>query len=356
MRSGTGSTRRARKILHRLLPEASAKDLGKLSSREVAELDAFLDEEDASGQLIQLGPKPIPRPRPIGRMRVNLVINGGSQAFMDVMEGLVRRNVRTIREGKIPALAQSNVKHVETPIWRDAIGAVVHGSANAGTLAAWAAAERRVHQGDRTARIGLVQGVPMVISGEDQVGGLSAIPVVPRGASVRGLVGATRNPNRGRIKTQLYVTLDDDTAQAVRDMGDAIARHNAKQIRTEGLPCLYKSGVRYKTEGSPEKWWDAKEILRHGHDDCEGLAAYRAGELILEGIDAKVWTRLIPKPGTGGPGLPGQKKTGRLFHALVRVDTPTGPQYDDPSARLGMPVPGWYSEYLTKQRRLGLPV
>jgi len=170
-----------------------------------------------------------------------------------------------------------------------------------------------------------------------------------------GVVGATTQPTKGRVTEYMYLSLDDDKALPVREIGDAIARHNARRIETQGLPPLYKTNVKYSTEGTPEKWWDAEEILSQGQDDCEGLAAYRAGELMLQGFDAHVDTRPIEKP----EQFAGGKKGGRLFHALVRVDGYLGgpkfdaPVYDDPSVRLGMPVPDWYLNYAKKRRAQG---
>ena len=118
--------------------------------------------------------------------------------------------------------------------------------------------------------------------------------------------------------------------------------------------------MKYKTEGSPELWWDAEEILAHGHDDCEGLAAYRAGELINRGYDARVYTRLVKMPDSarGGSG----KKGGRQFHAVTAVYGPDGrikrdangvQMIDDPSARTGMPRPEWYVDFARSMRAKG---
>jgi hypothetical protein len=303
---------------------------------------------------------------------IDLVVHGGPHEFLSVIDGLVERNARAIREGKVPMLsrvAPSRIAYHEAPVWRDAPSALAAHHASAGTLAAWAAAEQRL-LGDATASVGMLGGVPVVISGFHNivVGGAqptarsrsSSMQTDPSDPSlvfgrprhlVPGLVGAVAN-DRGRITERMELTIDDDIAQPVREIGDAIARHNARMIEQMGLPKLYDSKVRYQTEG-PEKWWDAPEIIMQGHDDCEGLAAYRAGELRLDGHDARVWTRLIHKPSKvmGGSG-----KDGRLFHAITRVDFPNGTHaYDDPSTRVQtpMPRPKWYLQYAARQRAAG---
>lgn len=293
-----------------------------------------------------------------GRMRVLLTVHGGTRALEHVMEGLVRRNERSIRERAVPSdLPRDRISYDGAPVWRDAVSVLADGVASAGSIAAWVAAERRArHEGDpRAGSVVIVEGVPKVAV---QVGGTSRHPAFrysdpaeslrPAGI-VHGIVGATADCCRGRITEYLNLTLDDDKALPVREFGDAIARHNARRIVEKRLPELYTSGVRYQTEGRPEKWWDAEEILLNRHDDCEGLAAYRAGELIVRGLDAGVLPRRIeaPAPEMGGEG-------GRLFHAVTWVRRPDGGvAFDDPSARLGMEVPAFYLDYARKQRAAG---
>ena len=81
---------------------------------------------------------------------------------------------------------------------------------------------------------------------------------------------------------------------------------------------LYKSGVRYRRERG-EDWLLPSQITTFA--DCEDLAAWRAAELQLRGIDAQ----------------PTIKRTGpRTWHAVVQW--PDG-RIEDPSKRLGMKEP-----------------
>ena len=125
-----------------------------------------------------------------------------------------------------------------------------------------------------------------------------------------------------------------------------LAEWNAEILRRKpSLPGLYASGVRYERE-TEETWSDYINLLLQKWEDCDALAAARAGELKARGwralapgddgyaeakrrrsrIEARVFmrTRLAP----GKPGL---------YHCLVRYRLPGGEwMFDDPSARLGM--------------------
>lgn len=289
-------------------------------------------------------------------MPVLLTIHGGQNALMRVVEGLVERNARAIREGAVPRLTamsgsvQAPVAYAHEPMWRDAPNALLTGRASAGTLAAWAAAEARVTGADRKARVGLVGGQPVAL-----VSGAIVDPSLRvgrrRGSTALAAVGAlaSSDPDEGLVQESMLLTIDDEWALPVREINNKIAEHNAYRIKKKKLPGIYKSGVRYKVEGLPELWWDAEQILEAGHDDCEGLAAYRAGELIAAGTPAEVWTRRIQQPGGSGNRV--------IFHAITRVKMPNGTyEFDDPSVRLGMPVPQWYTTYATDRRRKGLPL
>lgn len=289
-----------------------------------------------------------------GRMRVVLNVHGGQQALADVLDGLVDRNARAVRTGAaVPFTADVLEERGIDPgsaAWRDAVIATKDDYLSGRSAAAWLAGTLRARGDD--VRLGFDRGAPGVYDTSSET---------PR--LIRSFSGPKVDlpPTEGRTDERLLVAIDDDQAQPVCEINTAIALHNARRIKAKGLPPLYKSGVRYKTEGSPELWWDAEEILAHGHDDCEGLAAYRAGELINQGYDARVYTRLVQRPSKemGGSG----KKGGRLFHAITRVYTgPDGeplrtrygtPVYDDPSARLGMPTPDWYLKFAREMRAQG---
>ncbi len=147
---------------------------------------------------------------------------------------------------------------------------------------------------------------------------------------------------------KIAVKLAFDEAAAVRLL-NWLAQENAIILRNRpDLPSLYSAGVRYRRERD-ETWCDYLSLLAAGHEDCDGLAAARAGELLARG-----WHAL-------GPSDPGFDEARRLALASIRAEvmliTPSGRhqpgQYhcivryrvgdrwhrDDPSARLGMPVP-----------------
>jgi hypothetical protein len=125
-----------------------------------------------------------------------------------------------------------------------------------------------------------------------------------------------------------------------------LANENAILLRSmPELPLLYDSGVVYRRE-KDETWCDFLNLIWQGHEDCDGLAAARAGELKAKGwkalrpgelgyreaqrlrpesIDAEVFLR------TRAP----QGRTG-LYHCLVHYSIGGAWFQDDPSARLGM--------------------
>ena len=125
-----------------------------------------------------------------------------------------------------------------------------------------------------------------------------------------------------------------------------LARCDARLIRDQPkLPRLYDSRVRYERE-EEETWSDYIQLLAQGHEDCDALAAARAGELLARG-----WTALSPEdPGyaqakasrlTTIPAevaLTTQVRQGShgLYHCVVRYVVNGTVWFDDPSARLGM--------------------
>jgi len=288
-----------------------------------------------------------------GRMQVLLTLHGGERALADVMEGLVERNARAIREGTAPPLSQlrpDQTRLVREPAWYDAPTAVTQGRVTRGTLAAWEAGEMRA-RGHSDVAVAYVSGVPVVVGGNKAQIGDPSLRFGRDPADRRPPVGGHPDlPDEGRVSETLYLTIDDEAGLPVREIGNRIAQHNARRIIKHSLPDLYSANVQYRTEGSPEKWWDAEEILLAGYDDCEGLSAYDAGWHLAQGRPAEVWTRVIAMPSRemGGTGK------GRLFHAVARIQGPNGQWIiDDPSARLGMPVPAWYKSVAEKRRAAG---
>ena len=125
-----------------------------------------------------------------------------------------------------------------------------------------------------------------------------------------------------------------------------LALENKRILRARpDLPGLYASGVVYRREVD-ETWCDYINLLAQGWEDCDGLAAARAGELMARG-----WKAL----GSKDPGFR-QAKRRRLrsipaevmlrtrapeneiglYHCIVRYRVGGRWFRDDPSARLGM--------------------
>lgn len=125
-----------------------------------------------------------------------------------------------------------------------------------------------------------------------------------------------------------------------------LARENARILRSRpDLPGLYAAGVRYRREPD-EVWCDYINLLAQGHEDCDGLAAARAGELLARG-----WKALGKADGGYAEAARGKPKSihaevmlrtrterGKpgLYHCVVRYRVGRTWYRDDPSARLGM--------------------
>lgn len=134
-------------------------------------------------------------------------------------------------------------------------------------------------------------------------------------------------------------------AAAVRLL-DWLAQENALILRERpDLPNLYDSGVRYEREKT-EAWLDVIRMYNQGFEDCDGLSAGRAGELMARGFEAL-------QPGDGGydyarrhqleyiearPFLRTRTEVGKsgLYHCIVRYRVGNTWYRDDPAARLGM--------------------
>ena len=108
---------------------------------------------------------------------------------------------------------------------------------------------------------------------------------------------------------------DFDRATALEALLTGLVNLNVAIMRRYRLPKLYKSGVRYKTDGAC--WRNAIAVLENKKADCKSLAAYRAAELLLRGHNARVIVH------RSGP---------HTLHARVWVDG----RIEDPSVRLGM--------------------
>jgi hypothetical protein len=146
-----------------------------------------------------------------------------------------------------------------------------------------------------------------------------------------------------------------------------LAQENALFLRQRpDLPFLYDSGVRYEREQT-ELWSDYYYMLEQGHEDCDALAAARAGELIARGaealqpryladtdrylrdlgIDVDRWEARKAWEGARRRGLRSIESEVFMltktdpnapggYHCVVRYRIGRTWFFDDPSARLGM--------------------
>lgn len=156
---------------------------------------------------------------------------------------------------------------------------------------------------------------------------------------------------------RIAVKLAFDERAALRLL-NWLAQENAILLRSSpDLPLLYDSGVTYRRE-TDETWCDYLNMLAQGHEDCDGLASARAGELIARG-----WRAL--RPGDAGYDEARQEQPASipaevmlttrssaeqpgLYHCIVRYRVGGRWHRDDPSARLGMN--GGRIDPLVKQR------
>jgi len=145
------------------------------------------------------------------------------------------------------------------------------------------------------------------------------------------------------MKITIKLAFDENAALRLLNW---LALENAVILRNKpDLPGLYESGVVYRRE-STEVWCDYVNMLVQGHEDCDGLAAARAGELMARGYRAL-------SPGDGGYKLAKRLKPLKiraevmlrtrspvhkpgLYHCIVRYWVGKRMYRDDPSARLGM--------------------
>ena len=144
---------------------------------------------------------------------------------------------------------------------------------------------------------------------------------------------------------RIALRLAFDERAAVRLL-NWLARENARILRQRpDLPLLYDSGIVYRRE-TDETWCDILNALAEGAEDCDGLAAARAGELIARGFRAldpsdagfkearhlrleSIYAEVLLT--THAPAdEPG------LYHCIVRYRVGDRWHRDDPSARLGM--------------------
>ena len=93
---------------------------------------------------------------------------------------------------------------------------------------------------------------------------------------------------------------------------------NTKMLMEGSYPRLYQSGVRYRRQLDPHRWATVDEVLAAGYADCKNLVCWRAAELRMVGVSA----RMFAYPTGDG-----------IWHAVIRLP---GGQVEDPSVKLGM--------------------
>jgi len=117
----------------------------------------------------------------------------------------------------------------------------------------------------------------------------------------------------------LEASIDADGVEELEALLEGLVQLDVSQLRRGLCPPLYQANVRYQREPrGREKWQTARKTFALHTGDCEDLAAYRAADLRVVGIQAKAIIKDI-RPG--------------LKHALVRYPDGT---IEDPSRRLGM--------------------
>ena len=144
---------------------------------------------------------------------------------------------------------------------------------------------------------------------------------------------------------KIAVKLAFDEMAALRLL-NWLAQENAIVHRAQpDLPLLYDSGVTYRREAD-ETWCDYLNMLAQGHEDCDGLSAARAGELLArgasalrtgdEGFEEARQRRLASIHAEVMLTTRSERDNPGLYHCVVRYRVGNRWYRDDPSARLGM--------------------
>lgn len=100
---------------------------------------------------------------------------------------------------------------------------------------------------------------------------------------------------------------------------EGLVRASEADIRAHDIPPLATAGVRYARERG-ESWLTPSQVIERGHGDCEDLAAWRAAELRVSGVDPHARAVVY----RSGP---------RTWHAVVERSDGS---IEDPSVALGM--------------------
>ena len=124
-----------------------------------------------------------------------------------------------------------------------------------------------------------------------------------------------------RVSVEIGLQSAREFARTVRALLEGMMLAARREV--QGLPPLYRSGVKYGTERE-ESFKSPKLVAARGWGDCAHLVLWRVAELRNRGVAARidVWIQDL-----------GAR---RVFH--VRVRLPDG-SIEDPSVVLGMKVP-----------------
>ena len=144
-----------------------------------------------------------------------------------------------------------------------------------------------------------------------------------------------------RITPPIRLHLSAGEQQSVRLL-NWLAWWNAGVLRSlPQLPLLYQSGAFYQREAE-ETWSDVFNLYLQGWEDCDALAAARAGELQARGYKALA----ADEPGAAearaqrldriDADVVLRTRNSQLYHCICRYRIGSHTYYDDPSARLGM--------------------
>ena len=144
------------------------------------------------------------------------------------------------------------------------------------------------------------------------------------------------------MRIRLLLSFDEDAA--CRLLNWLAGENMLIRLANPELPLLYDSGVVYRREPD-ETWRDYPNMLVAGHEDCDSLAAARAGEILAHGAGAFLpgdvgyaQTRDVDEPIRAEVMLLTRSPRDEpgLYHCIVRFWVGDEELRDDPSARLGM--------------------
>lgn len=144
---------------------------------------------------------------------------------------------------------------------------------------------------------------------------------------------------------QFKVVLTDLEGEGLRLLQFMAEANFRLHLRYPGLPLLYRSGIGYKRERD-EVVMDYLAMLVNRVEDCDGLAAARAGELMAKGTHAlteeddawplaeRLWPARIPAEVMLLTRTPRRRQGQGAYHCIVRYWVGGIEFRDDPSLRV----------------------